>query len=130
MRCCTSVWYLSSPWRPGVQEEEILHCPLIWGRWIHYSAQKRDFERYFYMFWCKILLLKHFILALNTVSLQCSLMFCGRKDHAKILSRKAEFPMPDHWHQWLPRCVIPEGVIAWWWVEEQVISEDGREGGK
>lgn len=111
LRHCPSVWYLSSLWRLGVQEEEILHRPLVWDRWICYSAQRRDFERYLYMFWWKILLLKCFILVLDTVSLQFSLIVCGRKDHAKILSRMAEFLKPGHWHQGLSRCVIPAGVL-------------------
>lgn len=75
-------------------------------------------------------MLKRFILALDTVCLQFSLIFCGRKDHVKTLSGKVEFPMPGHWHLGPARCVNPVGVIAWGVVEEQVISEDGREGSK
>lgn len=61
---------------------------------------------------------------------QFNLIFCGRKGHSKILLGTAEFPVPGHWHQGLPRCVILAGVIAWGWVEGQVVSEDGREGSK
>lgn len=113
-----------------MQNKEILHHPFNWGRGICYIAQRRDFEWYLYMFCGKILLLKRFILALDNVSLQFNLIFCSRKGHSKILLGTAEFPVPGHWHQGLPRCVIPAGVIAWGWVEGQVVSEDGREGSK
>lgn len=81
-----------------MQNEEILPCPFIWGRCICYGAQRKDCEWYLYMFCRKILLLKCFILVLDNVSPQFSLIFCGRKDHSKILQGTAEFPMPGHWH--------------------------------
>lgn len=65
---------------------------------------------------------------MDTISLWFRLTFCGRKDHAKLLPRKPEFPVRS---LWVPsRCVTPAGFIAWGWVEDQVISEDRKQGGK